>query len=227
MSATQESALHAARSGAAAEELLRDARARRWVFPDEKFSGFCATLDLNENGVRRHGSVTLKSVQDIEFDLPGAGAETLAWLKGALAMNVAHRLQRTGGMPVPTTFPVFFDPDAENALGVKITFEGDPLGSSYRIKDGVITEVHRAMHGSLFTITTLEVTAADDGRTMPKHYVVTYFDPETKRVNGVAQYTEGYEKVDGVYLPNSIRVIETVGDRTDVRLVELSNIVLR
>ncbi len=210
----------------AAEDLLRDARARRWVIPDERFRGFRAAVVLHDEGRAFTGTLSLKSVREMEIGIPDASAETLGWLRGVLAMNIAHRLQRTGGMPVPTDFPVRFEAGAENALGPKIVFEGDPLGSSYRIRDGIITEVHRQMHGSVFTITTLEISTADDGRTMPKHYVVTYFDPGTNAVSGVAQYTEHYANVDGMYLPSYIRVIETSGTTTTVRALELNDLAL-
>lgn len=223
---TDSAAVAVATLDSAAEELLRDARARRWVFPDEKFHGFRANVVLRDDARAFTGKLEFKSVREMSFDLPGAGEDTLGWLRGVLAMNVAHRLQRTGGMPVPTDFPVRFEAGAENALGPKIVFEGDPLGSSYRIRDGIITEVHRQMHGSLFTITTLEVVAGADGRTMPKHYVVTYFDPDTKAINGVAQYTEHYTDVNGIYLPTHIRVIETSGTTTTVRAIELNDVTL-
>jgi hypothetical protein len=209
-----------------AEALLRDARARRWVFPDEEFTGFRADVTLQDDSRTFTGTLELKTIRDQKLNLPGADPEILNWLRGILAMNIAHRLQRTGGMPVPTDYPVRFEAGAENALGPKIVFEGDPLGSSYRIRDGVITEVHRNMHGSLFTITTLETVAGADGRIMPKHYVVTYFDPEKKTVIGVAQYTELYASVEGIYLPTYIRVIETSGATTTVRVIELNRVAL-
>lgn len=225
-SKTELAAVAVATPDHAAEALLRDARARRWVFPDEHFPGFRAEVVLHDDAGTFPGTLELKTIRDMKLDVPGAGPETLDWLRGVLAMNIAHRLKHTGGMPVPTDFPVRFEAGAENALGPKIVFEGDPLGSSYRIRDGVITEVHRQMHGSLFTITTLETVAGADGRTMPKHYVVTYFDPDTKNIRGVAQYTELYADVDGMYLPTHIRVIETFGATTTVRAIELNDIAL-
>ncbi|MFQ3580551.1 MAG: DUF3386 family protein [Chloracidobacterium sp.] len=214
-----------------AEALLRDARARRATFPDEHFHGFTATVTFHEGNQTFSGQLVLKNVRDLALDLPGVSLESQSWLKDVLAMNIAHRLERTGGMPVPTNYPVSIAEAEENPLGVKIVFEGDPLGSSYRIRDGVITEVNRQMHGSRFTITTLEVVTGDDGRLMPKHYVVTYFDPETGRLTGVAQYTELYEKVGAMYLPSYIRVIETKPGEASlgsslVRVVELTDLAL-
>ncbi len=208
-----------------AETLLQDARARRATFPDDQFHGFTAAVTFREGNHTFTGHLTLKTIRDITLDLPGAGQESLEWLRGVLAMNIAHRLERSGGMPVPTNYPVFIAEGEDNALGVKIVFEGDPLGSSYRIQDGVITEVHRQMHGSRFTITTLDVVITEDGRHLPRHYVVTYFDPETGRLSGVAQYTEHYAPVDGIHLPTFIRIIETNQEGiTTVRAVELHDL---
>ncbi len=210
-----------------AEALLQDARTRRATFPDDQFHGFTAAVTFREGSQTFTGHVTLKTIRDITFDLPGASQESLEWLRGVLAMNLAHRLERSGGMPVPTNYPVFIAEGEDNAMGVKIVFEGDPLGSSYRIQDGVITEVHRQMHGSRFTITTLEVVLTEDGRNLPKHYVVTYFDPETGRLSGVAQYTEHYAPVGGIHLPTFIRIIETNPEGiTTVRAVELRDLTL-
>lgn len=205
-----------------AETLLQDARARRATFPDDQFHGFTAAVTFREDGHSFTGHVLVKTIRDITLDLPGASQESLDWLRGVLAMNIAHRLERSGGMPVPTNYPVFIAEGEENALGVKIVFEGDPLGSSYRIQDGVITEVHRQMHGSCFTITTLDTITTEDGRNLPEHYVVTYFNPETGHLSGVAQYTERYVLVGGIHLPNFIRIIETNQEgSTTVRSVEL------
>jgi hypothetical protein len=210
-----------------AETLLQDARARRATFPDDQFHGFTAALTFREGSHTFTGCMSLKTVHDITFDLPGVSHESLEWLRGVLAMNIAHRLERSGGMPVPTNYPVFIAEGQENALGVKIVFEGDPLSSSYRIQDGIITEVCRQMHGSRFTITTLDVVTTEDGRNLPEHYVVTYFDPETGRLSGVAQYTERYKPVGGIYLPTFIRVIETNQEGiTTVRAVELHDLTL-
>ncbi|OYT71364.1 MAG: hypothetical protein CFK52_08360 [Chloracidobacterium sp. CP2_5A] len=215
-----------ASSQATAEALLRDARARRATFPDERFHGFTASVTFREDAQTLSGRVTLKSVRDIACELPGARAESVQWLQSLLAMNIAHRLERTGGMPVPTDHPVRFAEGEENALGVKLVFEGDPLESSYRLQDGVITEVCRRMHGARFVITTLEVVTTEDGRHLPKHYVVTYFDPETGRLASVAQYTELYEKVGEMYLPSHIRVVEISHEKPTVRALDLRDLAL-
>ncbi|MCS7079789.1 MAG: DUF3386 domain-containing protein [Chloracidobacterium sp.] len=211
---------------ATAEALLQDARARRATFPDERFHGFTATVVFDENARTFSGCLTFKNAREIIFELPGVSPESIQWLQDVLAMNIAHRLERTGGMPVPTDYPVRIVPGEENALGVKLVFDGDPMASSYRIRDGVITEVSRRMHGSRFTITTLEVVTTADGRNLPKHYVVTYFDPETGRLARVAQYTELYEQVGEMYLPSYIRVIETDDEKTTVRALVLRDLKL-
>ncbi len=209
-----------------AEALLQDARARRATFPDDRFHGFTAALTLDDDAHTYSGYLTLKNIRQMQIELPGVSDETLQWLQGVLAMNIAHRLERTGGMPVPTDHPVRIATGEENALGVKLVFDGDPLESSYRIRDGVITEVCRRMHGARFTITTLEVVTTDDGRNLPKHYVVIYFDPETERLASVAQYTEIYERVGEMYLPSYIRVIETNHAKTTVRALTLRDLTL-
>ncbi len=215
-----------ATSQATAEALLRDARARRPTFLDERFQGFTAAVTFREDARALSGRVTLKSIRDIAFALPGASAESLQWLQSVLAMNIAHRLERAGGLPVPTDYPARLAEGEENALGVKVVFEGDPLESSYRIQDGVITEVCRRMHGARFTITTLEAVTTEDGRRLPKHYVVIHFDPETGALSSVAQYTELYEKVGEMYLPSHIRVVETSRAKTTVRALDLGDLEL-
>lgn len=211
---------------AAAEALLQEARARRATFPDERFHGFTATAVFDDDARTFTGHLTFKNIRDMTIELPGATPESVQWLQGVLAMNIAHRLERTGGMPVPTDHPVRIAHGEENALGVKLVFEGDPLESSYRVLDGVITEVCRRMHGARFTITTLETVRTDDGRNLPKHYVVIHFDPETDRLARVAQYTETYQKVGEIHLPTYIRVIETNHEKTTVRSLTLRNLKL-
>ncbi len=205
----------------AAKSLLEDARSRRWTIPANEFPGFSAAMTFHDDGRRFDGRIRVKNPGDMTIDLPdGADRE---WVRGVMAMNVMHRLATPVGMVGPLDKPVRLAEGEENLLGAKMYFEGDMLGSSYRIRDGIITEVIRTMHGSTFTITTLECTTCDDGRLVPKHYIVTYFDPATGNVNGVAQYTEEYEKVAGFYLPKFIRVIETRGNLTTVRGAILSD----
>lgn len=80
---------------------------RRATFPDDQFHGFTAALTFREGSHTFTGCMSLKTVHDITFDLPGVSHESLEWLRGVLAMNIAHRLERSGGMPVPTNYPVF------------------------------------------------------------------------------------------------------------------------
>ena len=59
---------------------------------------------------------------------------------------------------------------------------GKNKGDRYRIKDDVVTMVHRHIHGSLINIYTKEIKETGHGY-LSARYTSQYFDPLTKQPN--------------------------------------------
>lgn len=97
---------------------------------------------------------------------------------------------------------------------------GDESGSTMRVKDDELVEVSRVMHGNRFVISTLENVRTGAGKSLPKIYTVTYFDPTTGALTKAQAFRDAYVEVNGVWLPLS-REIRTAKDG------EISTVVLR
>ena len=70
-----------------------------------------------------------------------------------------------------------------NDVGTEVLVGGKGAGDKYRIKDDVVTMVHRHIHGTVVTIYTTDVT--DTGAGYLSHtYTSQYSDPATGEARG-------------------------------------------
>ena len=89
----------------------------------------------------------------------------------------------------------FADEADDHPLGRLLAVEGDPMGSSYRIKDRQITVVNRRMGKQNMTITVLDSDKNPEGRFLPHSYVVNYWDAATGKLNRVETFQERSQRV--------------------------------
>ncbi|RYG24041.1 DUF3386 family protein [bacterium] len=89
---------------------------------------------------------------------------------------------------------------AEDEAGTLISV-GDEHGSTMRVRGDELVEVNRIMHGNRFVISTLENIRTDVGKSLPKTYAVSYFDPKTGALTKAQYFTDAYTQVNGVWLP--------------------------
>ena len=74
-------------------------------------------------------------------------------------------------------------------MGTEVIVGGKGEGDRYRIKDDVVTMVHRHIHGTVVTIFTTDVT--DTGAGYLSHtYMSQYADPTT---GGDARWTQQFQ----------------------------------
>lgn len=99
---------------------------------------------------------------------------------------------------------------SEDETGTLIAI-GDGNDSTMRVKDDEIVEVSRLMHGNRFTITTLETTEVAGGKSLPKIYTVSYFNPTTRALLKAQFFTDAYTEVNGAWIPLT-REIKTAED---------------
>ncbi len=79
-----------------------------------------------------------------------------------------------------------------NNIGTEIIVGGKCLGDRYRIKNNIITMVHRHIHGSLITIYTKEIIDTGNGY-LSKSYTSQYSDPKTgKSVGALSYFTDTF-----------------------------------
>ena len=70
-----------------------------------------------------------------------------------------------------------------DAVGTEVIVGGKGAGDRYRIKDSVVTMVHRHIHGTVVTIFTESVTDTGNGY-LSKSYSSQYADPSTGETRG-------------------------------------------
>lgn len=200
--------------------LLKSARDHSQSFPDD-FTGFSADLIYHEESKTATGKLEFVTGSGLQIEANDLSDERRAWLQRALGSLIMHRRGGDFGQG-DGKYPLTFGPEEHHPLG-RLIFLNDKLQSSYRVGDGIITEVNRTMGPEKFTITILETTPADPGKHLPRHFVVNYFDAKTGTVLRSEAFTDQYVKVDQVWLPASRRIVRAEGGKVTTRLIELRN----
>jgi len=211
----------------AAHDALRAAHDGGYRFP-AGFHGFTADLAVVEGAPEQvahlQGTISVGGPRAIEVN--AAGPDGLAgFAKQELASMAGHR------WPTPYEesdgrWTLTIEEETGNPLGRLVTVHDDPFQSSYRLRDGRISQVNRQMGPTRFTISIQRHVPTPDGRVLPAEFTVTYWDVDTGRLTRADAYTDRYVEVDGVSVPRSRWVLTATDDGFTVRELTLSNIML-
>ena len=188
----------------AAHAALRKAHEAGYKFPDG-FAGFTATLTFIQDSEAVSGRVTIKAPRDVQVDIE-ADEAAIGWLKQEISSMAGHRWP-TSYEAGDGRWTLTLEDDAAHSLGQTVTVHNDPFGSSYRLRDGHISQVNRQMGGTRFTITILEHQVAADGRSLPSVFTVAYWEIAEGRLTRADAYTDRYATVAGTSLPVGRRVV--------------------
>jgi hypothetical protein len=205
----------------AAYALLKEAHDRREAFP-AGFSGLSADVAMNDNGNEVKGSLTYTSSGDLKLTLSDASKQQEDWAREQLGSALAHRRQ-DDFVHGDGSHPLTFVPDDRSPLGRQIALN-DRFKSSYRVKDGHITEVTRSMGALRFTITVLEDRSVEGGKYLPSQFIVTYFDAATGTIKQVDAYSDHFVKVSNAWVPSARRVVTAENGGFTTRTLALNNI---
>ncbi|HYE75857.1 MAG TPA: DUF3386 family protein [Blastocatellia bacterium] len=202
--------------------LLKSARETREIIP-RSVKEITAELVFNEDGQIKRGTVSYDIQNRAVVKMEGLSEEAKAWVDDQVNSILAHRRDgdfSKGDGRHPITFAAN---DNENSpLGRRIELH-DSLKSSYRIKNNKVVEVDRTMGNDHFVISVLETTPTSNGKYLPRHFVVNYFDAKTGALNRSESFTDEYQKVDHVWLPASRRIIKANAGTLTVRTIEFRN----
>lgn len=203
----------------AAHDTLRAAQANAYRFP-VGFGGFTATISHESTGETADGTVTVNGPRAIEVDLM-ASETALGWVQREISSMAGHRWpsdydQGDGRWPLTLE-------DDGNPLGARIVLQGDQFSSSYRVRDGRISQVNRRMGPMRFTIHIQSHQPLSDGRTLPGTFTVSFWDLASGRLTRSDVYTDHYVEVDRTWLPASRRVVTTSDDGIVARAFSLSD----
>jgi hypothetical protein len=184
-----------------AEALMRRAHVVRSGW-DASFPGFRAEVRVTIDGEYVEGKVTIAG-GEVKLDLP-AGPQA-DWAAEQLESITMHR-----SAGVRERYDVSFaDDEQDHPLGRLIKFHGGATHSLYRIKDDVITEVHRTMEKSKFTVSVTDVTRNVEGQTLPRHFNVSYWDAASGQLESNHDFTDDWVRLGKFDLPKSRLLVRT------------------
>ncbi|MCC6730195.1 MAG: DUF3386 family protein [Chthonomonadales bacterium] len=210
----------ARRADPAAWDLLRSAHANRYVLPTG-FAGLSADVTLRDASGSHAGTLEYTKAGNVRLTMDGVAPEELDWVRSQLSNQLGHR--RGGDFAVGDgRYPITFGPDEGAALLGRAVELNDGLRSTYRVRDRVVTEVTRTTGDTRFTITVLETRRLPDGRYLPRHFVVTYFDAGSGALKRVETYRDEFGPLLGVWVPLSRRVTVAEDGRVSAREIRLS-----
>lgn len=203
-----------------AHSLMRAAHDRGYRYP-EAFGGFEADLAFEGPEGAASGTVRIAGPRALEIDISASEAD-LGWLRRELGSMIGHRWH----MPYEEADganELALGGDEAHPLGVTVDVQKDKYDSSYRVHEGEISQVNRGFGKIRFSIQIQERDEAPDGRTLPAHFTVFYWDTESGRLIKSEVYRDHYAAVDGVPLPALRQIVSASDDGITTRRMELSN----
>jgi hypothetical protein len=206
-----------------ARDLFQQAYANRYTW-DEHFPGYTAQVSWQRGEQQVTAQVRVQ--RDLSVAVDGLAETHPAYqeLLGLMRDVVIHRQRRDFATAHGQNEFIAEEPLPDGSVPIRVI--GDAMGSHYRVRGSVITQVSRVMGGSAFTIDTLSVEQTAQGY-FPLHYRVQFTDAATGSPQQVVDIRERYVLVDGYYLLEQRRqtvmnhgvTTETVIAFTDLQLL--------
>ncbi len=188
-----------------ARELFRAAYENRYTW-DKNFPGYTADVQLKAGDQIHTGKIRINS--DLTFDVVDVADEDAKKAIHSQVWEIAvHRVRR----PFEETHGKnTFTLGATDETGaVDILVGGKAEGDRYKVRNNIVTLVHRRIHNVVVTINTIDTI--DTGAGYLSHtYDSVYHDPQTGEQKGSPQqFTDSYEQVGGYWIMNR-RVIRSL-----------------
>lgn len=179
--------------GSDATAAFRAAYENRYTW-DPGFSGYRGRCVWEEPGAdgaparRLEGSFTVGA--DLKAQVEGIDdAEVHKAIASQLWEVAIHRVRRSFEQ---THGANTFSAGDTDAVGTEVVVGGKNDGDRYRIKDDVVTMVHRHIHGTVVTIFTESVTHTGNGY-LSRSYTSRYADPATGEAKGgLSRFTDTF-----------------------------------
>ena len=190
------------------------AKRANWV----AFPGFTAAIGGNVDGRAFGGTARVAADGSVSLDIDEKHAEE--WVQDQLGSMAMHRRAPTRQRARPVLR--FADQDDEHPLGRLLTFVGGAMASSYRVRDGEITVVNRAIGPQHMTITVLDNQPNTEGKSLPRSYSVQYWDGKTGKLLRTQSIQNRWKRVGRFDLPTRLTVTTASGTGLNVRSLKLA-----
>ena len=191
--------------GADLRDLFRAAYENRYTW-EPGFGGYRGRCVWEQGGRRVEGQFTVGA--DLKAKVEGIDDEAVSKAIGSQLWEVCiHRVRRSFDQ---THGENTFTAGDTDAVGTEVIVGGKNTGDRYRIKDDVVTMVHRHIHGTVVTIFTESVTHTGRGY-LSRTYTSRYADPATgEPKGGVSRFTDTFVPLqEGGPWVLSERLVET------------------
>ncbi len=200
-------------TGPTAEEMMRRAHEARATW--EGLPGFAADILVSADGRTASGTVEVGPDGNVSLKLDG----DFPWVERTLRSLAAHRRA-----DARDTYDVSFaDEDVCHPLGRLIKINDDALmGSQYRIREDVITEVHRKLDDVRFTITVLDVVRNVEDKYLPAVYAVSFWEAESGKLKSTSVVRDEWTRLGRWDVPARVINIETSDGARHVREIRFS-----
>ena len=164
--------------GADLRAQFRKAYENRYTW-DPGFGGYSGSCVWIQGDQRVEGRFTIG--KDLKASVEGIDDEAILKAINSQLWEVAiHRVRRTFDQ---THSENTFTAGDTDSVGTEVIVGGKGEGDRYRIKDDVVTMVHRHIHGTVVTIFTTAVTDTGSGY-LSHTYTSQYSDPATGEARG-------------------------------------------
>lgn len=184
-----------------------------------QLSRFFADIAVATDGSTLEGRIEVTSDGTLKLSLNSS--DGFAWVGPRLKSLVSHRLPPAREREFDVTFA---DDTETHPLGRLIRFNGDRLHSVYRIQDDVITEVHRTMGPSRFTISVMEMSRNSDEKLLPACYSLSWWDVESGDLTASETVRNEWVRVGDWDLPARLLSVRTEDStHREVRQIQFTN----
>lgn len=178
--------------GSDIRELFRAAYENRYTW-EPGFGGYQGRCIWEQGDQRVEGRFRVGA--DLKASVEGIEDEEITKAIGSQLWEVCiHRVRRSFEQ---THGANTFSAGDSDAVGLEVIVGGKNAGDRYRIKDSVVTMVHRQIHGTVVTIFTGSTT--DTGAGYLSHtYSSQYSDPATGEARGgMSSFTDTFVPLAG------------------------------
>jgi hypothetical protein len=196
-----------------AGDLLARARAARAVWED--FPGFTALVTIHMDGEMSEGNVRMDADGNVKLELSEPAAQD--WALEQLEQLATHRIPN-GDLGNEASYE---DDDQDHPLGRKLRLKEDSMGSVYRVRDDVVTQVNRQTGDVRFTISVLDVARNAEGKYLPRTFTVSFWDAKTGAVRFHQTHHQQYLRVGRFDLPAQLMEVHSAPNDYRVRKIEL------